>query len=154
MLIHDWNPRILMLESPTESQCPGMPSDEIDPADQRNTSDCTVNTSPVNSPHHVNRTRTPALSTLCVTNVNSNITCPTHVNNPSHLYDTLYPILLHQHSTLTSLQHILNPIEHLNTIPTHALQLMHQLLGRHPSARPHLPPPLPEGGCPRRASPK
>ena len=141
MLIHDWDPRILMLESPTKSQCPGTPSDEIAPAEQRNTTDRTVNTSPVNSPHNVNRTRTPTLSTLCVTTVHCNITRPTHINNPSHLYDTLNPILLHQHSTLASLQHILNPIQHLNTIPTHKLQLLHQLLGSHPSARPHLPPP-------------
>ena len=127
-----------MLESPTELQCPGTTSDETATADKRNMPDCTVNTSPVNT-SHVNRTRTSTLFTSCVTNVNTNITCPTSINKPSHLYDSLYPTLLHQHSTLASLQHILNPIQHLNTIPAHELQLLHQLLGCHPSARPHLP---------------
>ena len=129
-----------MLESPTESQCPGTTSDETATADKRNMPDCTVNTSPVNT-SHVNRTRTSTLFTPCVPNVTNNNTCSTSINNPSHLYDTLYPTLLHQHSTLTSLQHILNPILPLNTIPAHELQLLHQLLGRHPSAHPHLPPP-------------
>ena len=128
-----------MLESPTESQCPRTTSDETATADKRNMPDRTVNNSPVNT-SYVNNTRTPTFPTPCVTNVNNNITCPTPINNPSHLYDTLYPTLLHQHSTLASLQHILNPILHLNTIPTHELQLLHRLLGSHPSAHPHLPP--------------
>ena len=143
MLTCDWDPRPLMLESPTKPKCPGTPSDEISPADKCNMPDCTVNTSPVNSPHYVNKTRTPTLSTPPVTSVNNNPTCPMPINNPSHLYDTLYPTLLHQHSTLASLQHILHSILHLNTIPTHEQQLLHQLLGRHPSAHSHLPPPPP-----------
>ena len=132
-----WDPRNLMLESPTESQCPGTTSDETATTDKRNMPDCTVNNPLVNTPH-VNSTWTPI---PCVTTVNNNInTCPTSINNPSHLYDTLYPTLLHQHSTLVSLQHILNPILHLNTLPTHELQLLHRLLGSHLSALPHLPP--------------
>ena len=149
MLIHDWNLRNLMLESPTEPQCPGTTSDETATADKRNMPDCTVNNPLVNNPH-VNIICTP---TPCINTVNNHIhTCPTAINNPSLLYDTLYPTLLHQHSTLVSLQHILNPILHLNNIPSHELQQLHRLLGSHPSALPHLPPP-PDGGRPRRTPP-
>ena len=149
MLIHDWNLRNLMLESPTEPQCPGTTSDETATADKRNMPDCTVNNPLVNNPH-VNIICTP---TPCINTVNIHIhTRPTATNYPSLLYDTLYPTLLHQQSTLMSLQHILTPILHLNTIPSHELQLLHRLLGSHPSTLPHLPPP-PEGGRPRRAPP-
>ena len=103
MLIHAWDPGILMLESPTESRCPGTTSDETATADKRNMPDCTVNNPLVNNPH-VNIICTP---TPCINTVNNHIhTCPTAINNPSLLYDTLYPTLLHQHSTLVSL-HVL-----------------------------------------------
>ena len=149
MLINDWDPRNLMLESPTEPQCPGTTSDETATTDKRNMPDCTVNNPLVNTPH-VNSTCNP---TPCVNTVNNHInTCSTAINNPSLLYDTLYPTLLHQHSTLVSLQHILNPILHLNNIPSHELQLLHRLLESHPSALPHLPP-TPDGGRPRRTPP-
>ena len=99
-----------MLEQPTGTNGhPGTSSTEI----------VTVS-SPVNIP------TTSSVTECTVNSVNSHTAPPTHVNNPSHLYDTLYPLLLHQHSTLTSLQHILNPIQHLHTIPTHA-QRQHQL---------------------------
>ena len=125
-----------MLGSPTKPQCPGTTSDETATTDKRNMPDCTVNNPLVNTPH-VNSTCNP---TPCVNTVNNHInTCPTAISNPSLLYDTLYPTLLHQHSTLVSLQHILNSILHLNTIPSHELQLLHRLLGCHPSALPHLP---------------
>ena len=149
MLIHDWNLRNLMLESPTEPQCPGTTSDETATADKRNMPDCTVNNPPVNN-SHVNSICTP---TPRINSINNHIhTYPTPQTNPSQLYDTLYPALLHQHSTLASLQHILHPILHLTIIPTHELQLLHRLLGGHPSAQLHLPP-LPDGGRPRRAPP-
>ena len=141
MLTCDWDPRPLMLESPTEIQCPGTTSDETATADKCNMPDCTVNNPPVNI-SHVNNPRTPTFTTPYITNVNNNDTHSTSQNNPTQLYNTLYPALLHQHSTLVSLQHILNPILHLNTIPTHELQLLHRLLGSHPSAQSHLPPPL------------
>ena len=51
----------------------------------------------------------------------------------------LNPLLSHQHSTITSLQHILQPIQHLTTLPAHTLSLLHQLLGRHSSASAYLP---------------
>ena len=140
-----------MLESPTETQCTGTTSDETATADKCNTPECTVNHSPVNN-SHVNNTRIPTPPTLSIPTVNNTDLHPTSKSNPSHLYDTLYPALLHQHSTLASLQHILHPILHLNTIPTHALQLLHRLLGDNPSAQSHLPP-LPDGGHPRRAPP-
>ena len=125
-----------MLEQPTgHNEHPGTSSDE------------TVTVSPP-----VNISTLSSVTECTVNTVNSNTTHPTYVNNPSHLYDTLYPLLLHQHSTLTSLQHILQPIQHLNTLSTHTLQLLHQLLGRHPSASIYLPP-LPEGSRPRRAPP-
>ena len=139
MLIHDWNLRNLMLERPTEPQCPGTTSDETVTADKRNMPDCTVNNPPVNI-SHVNNPRLLTFPTPYTTNVNNNDIHPTSQNNPSQLYDTLYPALLHQHSTLASLQHILHPILHLNTIPTHELQLLHRLLGSLPSAQSHLPP--------------
>ena len=140
-----------MLESPTETQCTGTTSDEIATADKRNTPECTVNHPPVNN-SHVNNTRTPTPPTLSIPNVNNNDIHPTPQTNPSQLYDTLYPTLLHQHSTLASLQHILHPILHLNTIPTHTLQLLHRLLGDHPRAQSHLPSLL-DGGRPRRVPP-
>ena len=90
--------------------------------------------------------------TECTVNTVNSHTTHLYVNNPAQLYDTLYPLLLHQHSTLTSLQHILQPIQHLNTLSTHTIQLLHQLLGRHSSASPYLPP-FPEGSRPRRAPP-
>ena len=126
-----------MLEQPTGNNGhPGTTSAEI-----------VIVSFPVNTPN-------TSFVTECTVNiVNTNTPRPIHVNNPSHLYGTLYPLLLHQHSTLSSLQHILNPIQHLHIIPTHTLLPLHQLLGRHPSASPYLPPPLPEGGRPRRASP-
>ena len=149
MLIHDWNLRNLMLESPTEPQCPGTTSDETATADKRNMPDCTVNNPPVNN-SYVNSICTP---TPRINSRNNHIhTYPTPQTNPSQLYDTLYPTLLHQHSTLASLQHILHPILHLTIIPTHELQLLHRLLGGHPSAQSHLPP-LPDEGRPRRAPP-
>ena len=103
-------------------------------------------------PSNVNN-HTPNVTerTVNMTPVNSN-THPTHVNNLLTLYDILSPLFLHQHSTLTSLQHILNPITHLQTIPTHPLQQLHQLLKSHPLASTHLPP-LPDGNRPRRAPP-
>jgi hypothetical protein len=139
MLIHDRNLRNLMLERPTEPQCPGTTSDETVTADKRNMPDCTVNNPLVNN-SHVNNIYTPTPS---INPINNHIhTCPTPQINPSRLYDTLYPALLHQHSTLASLQHILHPILHLTTFPTHELQLLHQLLGDHPNAQSHLPPPF------------
>jgi len=102
-------------------------------------------------PNVNNHTPTVTERTANITLVNS-ATHPTHVNNPLSLYDTLSPLFLHQHSTLTSLQHILNPITHLQTIPTHPLQQLHQLLKPHPLASIHLPP-LPDGNRPRRAPP-
>ena len=140
MLTCDWDPRPLMLESPTGTQCPGTTSDETATADKCNMPDCTVNNPPVNI-SHVNNPRTPTFPTPYLTDVNTNDIHPTSQNNPSQLYDTLYPALLHQHSTLASLQYILHPILHLNTIPTHELQLLHRLLESHPSAQSHLPPP-------------
>ena len=140
-----------MLESPTEIQCPGTTSDETATADKCNMPDCTVNNPPVNT-LHVNNPRTLTFTTQYLTDVNANDIHPTPQNNPSQLYDTLYPALLHQHSTLASLQHILHPILHLNTIPTHALQLLHRLLGNHPRAQSHLPPLLDEDR-PRRGPP-
>ena len=140
-----------MLKSPTGTQCTGTTSDETATADKCNMPDCTVNNPPVNT-FHVNNSRTLTFSTPYLPDVNTNDIHPTSQNHPSQLYDTLYPTLLHQQSTLASLQHILNPILHLNTIPTHELQLLHRLLGSHPSAQSHLPP-LPDGGRPRRAPP-
>ena len=130
-----------MLESPTGTQCTGTTSDETATADKCNMPDCTVNNPPVNT-LHVNNPRTLTFTTPYLTDVNANDIHPTPQNNPSQLYDALYPALLHQHSTLASLQHILHPILHLNTIPTHELQLLHRLLGSHPSAQSHLPPPF------------
>ena len=140
-----------MLESPTGTQCTGTTSDETATADKCNTPECTVNNSLVNN-SHVNNTRTPTTPTLSIPTVTNNDLHPNSNTNPSHLYDTLYPTLLHQHSTLTSLQHMLHPILHLPTIPTHTLQLLHRLLGDHPSAQSHLPP-LPDEGRPRRGPP-
>ena len=109
MLTCDWDPRPLMLESPTGTQCPGTTSDETATADKCNMPDCTVNNPPVNT-LHVNNPRTLTLPTPYLTDVNTNDIHPTSQNNPSQLYDTLYPALLHQHSTLASLQHNLHPI--------------------------------------------
>jgi hypothetical protein len=78
------------LEHPTETQCPGTPYAETAtfPSHANNhipiVIDCNVNMTPVN-------TDTPT-------------THLTTVNNPTLLYNTLTPLLLHQHSTLTSLQ--------------------------------------------------
>jgi hypothetical protein len=79
--------------------------------------------------------------TECTVNTVNSHTTHLYVNNPAQLYDTLYPLLSHQHSTITSLQHILQPIQHLTTLPAHTLSLLHQLLGRHSSASAYLPPP-------------
>ena len=102
----------------------------------------------------VNTPYTPSVTecTVNITPVNNFNTHPTHVNNPSSLYDILSPLLLHQHSTLTSLQHILNPLLHLQTIPISSLQQLHHLLASHPHANIHLPP-LPKGSRPRRPPP-
>ena len=124
-----------MLEQPSgQNGHPGTSSDE---------------TVTVSSP--VNILTLSSVTECTVNTVNSHNT-HLYVNNPAQLYDTLYPLLSHQHSTITSLQHILQPIQHLTTLPAHTLSLLHQLLGRHSSASAYLPP-LPEGSRPRRAPP-
>ena len=124
-----------MLEQPSgQNGHPGTPSDE---------------TVTVFSPVNI---LTLSSVTECTVNTVNSHTTHLYVHNPSQLYDTLYPLLSHQHFTLTSLQHILQPIQHLTTLPTHTLPLLHQLLGRYSSASTYLPP-LPEGSRPRRAPP-
>ena len=110
----------------------------------------TAETATVSSSVNTPNTSSVTECTVNKTPVNNHKTYPTHVNNPSSLYDILSPLLLHQHSTLTSLQHILNPLLHLPPIPTRSLQHLHQLLASHSHANIHLPP-LPEGSRPRRA---
>ena len=116
-----------MLEQPKLNKVPaGTISDETVtvPSHVNNhtpiATDCTVNMTPVNTDTH--------------------ITSPTAVNNPTLLYDTLAPLLLHQQSTLTSLQILLNPIKHEHTIPCATLTQLHRLLGANPRTLPYLPP--------------
>ena len=116
-----------MLEQPKLNKVPaGMISDETVtvPSHVNNhtpiATDCTVNMTPVNTDTH--------------------ITSPIAVNNPTLLYDTLAPLLLHQQSTLTSLQILLNPIKHEHTIPCATLTQLHRLLGANPRTLPYLPP--------------
>ena len=122
------------LSSPTEPMLE-QPIGKIGHAGTSTAETATVSSS-VNTPN----TSSVTECTVNKTPVNNHNTHPTHVNNPSSLYDILSPLLLHQHSTLTSLQHILNPLLHLQTIPTRSLQQLHQLLESHSHANIHLPP--------------
>ena len=141
------SPDSQMLEHPKESQCPGTPSTETDPADKCTTPDRTVNTSPVNS-SHVNRTLTsssppPCIytsSVLHVHTVDKNSLIPPPTPNPSTLYDLFSPKLLHQQSLHTAVQQLLHPITHLPSIPIDTLAKLHAILHDSPRLASYLPP--------------
>ena len=141
------SPDSQMLEHPKESQCPGTPSAETDPADKCTTPDRTVNTSPVNS-SHVNRTLTsssppPCIytsSVLHVHTVDKNSLIPPPTPNPSTLYDLLSPKLLHQQSLHTAVQQLLLPLTHLSSIPIDTLSKLHTILRDSPRLVTYLPP--------------
>ena len=68
---------------------------------------------------------------------------PHHYSPPTHpatLYDLLSPKLLHQHSLLTAVQQLLQPITHLPSIPIETLTKLHATLRDSPRLMAHLPP--------------
>ena len=136
-----------MLEHPKESQCPGTPSAETDPADKCTTPDRSVNTSPVNT-FHVNIPLTSPSFPPCIytslglhvhtVDINPPLLSPT--THPSTLYDSLTPKLLHQQSLHTAVQQLLLPIAHLPSTPIDTLTKLHAVLRDSPRLLTHLPP--------------
>jgi len=133
---------------PEESQCPGTPSVETDPADKCTTLDRTVNTSPVNTSHVNIPLTSPSIppciytsSVLHVHTVDKNSSLPSPITHPSTLYDSLSPKLLHQQSLHTVVQQLLLPIIHLPSIPIDILTKLHAVLRDSPRLLTYLPPP-------------
>ena len=79
----------------------------------------------VNNPTQPSQPPNPAqLAKLLYPSVNTVDTNPTAHPLPTHpatLYDLLSPKLLHQHSLLTAVQQLLQPITHLPSIPIETL---------------------------------
>ena len=108
----------------------------------------TVNSSHVNT--NVNNPNAPLNSN--VPNVNN----PTNSSQPptsAQLANFIYPRLLHQHSLLTSVQNLLDPIHSSPTIPAPTLHTLHKLLHDKPRLLALLPPLPQQHTRPTRAPP-
>ena len=136
-----------MLEHPMDLKCPGTPTDETAPADKCKAPDRPVNNSTVVNTSHVNRPLSPphplcryTSSVLSVNTVDTNPTTHSPPTHPATLYDLLSPKLLHQHSLLTAVQQLLQPIIHLPSIPIETLTKLHATLRDSPRLAAYLPP--------------
>ena len=104
-----------------------------------------VNNTHVNT--NVNNPNEPHIATVPNVNNSTNSSKPP---TPAQLADLLYPRLLHQHSLLTSIQDLLDPLHPSPIIPVTTLHTTHKLLQATPHLLDLLPPlPLPHTRPPR-----
>ena len=82
-----------------------------------------VNNTHVNT--NVNNPNEPHIATVPNVNNSTNSSKPP---TPAQLADLLYPRLLHQHSLLTSIQDLLDPLHSSPIIPVTTLHTTHKLL--------------------------
>ena len=108
-----------------------------------------TSTSPVNTHTNVNSTHVNININVNTPNAPLNSNVP-NVNNPANssqpptpaqIANLIYPRILHQHSLLTSVQNLLDPIHSSPTIPAPTLRTLHKLLHDKPHLLALLPPP-------------